>query len=71
MILDIFPGNVFSPFVEGNTLQIIFLAFVIGLSMIFLGQRTSSVARAVEQINHIIAFLMGPPVFPILYLLCF
>ena len=59
MILDIFPGNLFSPFVEGNTMQIIFLAFVIGLSMIFLGQRTSSVARAVEQINHIITFLMG------------
>lgn len=59
MILGIFPGNIFSPFVEGNTLQIIFLAFVIGLSMIFLGQRTSSVARAVEQINHIITFLMG------------
>lgn len=59
MILNIFPANIFSPFVEGNTLQIIFLAFVIGLSMIFLGQRTSSVAKAVEQINHMITFLMG------------
>ncbi|MGN0404183.1 MAG: dicarboxylate/amino acid:cation symporter [Bariatricus sp.] len=59
MILNIFPANIFSPFVEGNTLQIIFLAFVIGLSMIFLGQRTSSVAKAVEQINYIITFLMG------------
>ena len=43
MILNIFPANILSPFVEGNTLQIIFLAFVIGLSMIFLGQRTSAV----------------------------
>ncbi|MDY5846300.1 MAG: cation:dicarboxylase symporter family transporter [Bariatricus sp.] len=59
MILNIFPANIFSPFVEGNTLQIIFLAFVIGLSMIFLGQRTSAVAKAVEQINYIITFLMG------------
>lgn len=58
MILGIFPKNFFSPFIEGNTLQIIFLAFIIGLSLIFLGQRTSSVARAVEQINHIINFLM-------------
>ena len=59
MILGIFPDNIFSPFIDGNTLQIIFLAFIIGLSMIFLGQRTSSVARAVEQINHIINFLMS------------
>lgn len=59
MILNIFPANILSPFVEGNTLQIIFLAFVIGLSMIFLGQRTSAVAKAVEQINYIITFLMG------------
>jgi len=58
MFLSIFPSNIFSPFVEGNTLQIIFLAFIIGLSLIFLGQRTSSVARAVEQINNIINFLM-------------
>ncbi len=58
MFLSIFPSNIFSPFVEGNTLQIIFLAFIIGLSLIFLGQRTSAVARAVEQINHIINFLM-------------
>jgi len=58
MFLSIFPSNIFSPFIEGNTLQIIFLAFIIGLSLIFLGQRTSSVARAVEQINHIINFLM-------------
>ena len=59
MLLDIIPSNIVSPFVDGNTLQIIMLAFVIGLSMIFLGQRTSSVARAIEQINYIISFLMG------------
>ena len=59
MILGIFPDNIFSPFIEGNTLQIIFLAFIIGISMIFLGQRTYSVAKAVEQINHIINFLMS------------
>ncbi len=58
MILGVFPSNIISPFVDGNTLQIIFLAFIIGLSMIFLGQRTSSVAKAIEQINHIINFLM-------------
>ncbi len=59
MFLSIFPSDIFSPFINGNALQIIFLAFIIGLSLIFLGQRTSSVARAVEQINHLINFLMN------------
>ncbi len=58
MILDIIPRNIFSPFVDGNTLQIIFLAIVIGLALLFLGQKTTSVARAVEQINYMVQFLV-------------
>lgn len=59
MILDIIPKNFFSPFVDGNTLQIIFMALIFGFAMLFLGQRTSSVAKAVEQINYIIQFIIG------------
>ncbi|MDO4983658.1 MAG: cation:dicarboxylase symporter family transporter [Eubacteriales bacterium] len=59
MILDIIPKNIFSPFVDGNTLQIIFMALIFGFAMLFLGQRTSSVAKAVEQINYIIQFIIG------------
>ena len=59
MILGIFPSNIFSPFVDGNTLQIIILALVVGVALIFLGQRTHAVAMAVEQINHIINFIMN------------
>lgn len=58
MLLNIFPKNIFSPFVDGNTLQIIFLAVVIGIAMLFLGQKTTAVARAVEQINYIVQFLI-------------
>ncbi len=58
MLLNIIPSDIFSPFLNNNTLQIIFLAFIIGLALIFLGQRTSSIAKAIEQINHIITFLM-------------
>ena len=58
ILLGIFPKNFVSPFVEGNTLQIIFLAVVIGIAMIFLGKKTSSVAKAVEQINYIVQFLI-------------
>jgi len=58
LLLDIIPSNFVDPFSEGNTLQIILLAFIAGLSLIFLGQRTSSLAKAIEQINHVISFLM-------------
>ncbi len=58
MIIGIIPKNIFSPFVEGNTLQIIFLAVVIGVAMLFLGRKTTAIARAVEEINHIVQFLI-------------
>ena len=58
MLLGIIPKNIFSPFVDGNTLQVIFLAVVIGIAMLFLGQKTNAVAKAVEQINYIVQFLV-------------
>ena len=58
MLLAIFPSNIFSPFVDGNMLQVIFLAVVIGIAMLFLGEKTSAVARAVEQINLITQLLI-------------
>ncbi len=58
MLLGIIPKNIFSPFVEGNTLQIIFLAIVIGIVLLFLGQKTNAVAKAVEQINYVVQFII-------------
>lgn len=58
MILGIVPQNIFSPFVDGNTLQIIFLAIVFGIAMMFLAQKTTAVAQVVEQINYIVQFLI-------------
>lgn len=58
MILSIIPSNIFSPFIDGNTLQIIFLAAIVGIALLFLGQKTNSVAKAVEQINFMVQFLI-------------
>ena len=58
MLLGIIPKNIFSPFVDGNTLQIIALAVVFGIAMLFLGQKTDFVAKVVEQINYIVMFLI-------------
>ena len=58
LILGIFPSTIVEPFATGNTLQIIFLAIVIGIALLFLGRKTSAVARAVEQVNYVVQFLM-------------
>ena len=58
LILGIFPSTIIEPFATGNTLQIIFLAIVIGIALLFLGRKTSAVARAVEQVNYLVQFLM-------------
>lgn len=58
MILDIVPSNIVEPFLNGNTLQIIFVAFVVGIAMLFLGKKVDAVAQIIEQINYIVQFLM-------------
>lgn len=58
LILGIFPSTIVEPFATGNTLQIIFLAVVIGIAMLYLGQKTSAVAVAIEQVNYLVQFLM-------------
>ena len=58
MVLDIVPGNFFTPFTEANPLQIIFVAVVIGLAMLVLGAKVSSVASFVEQANSVVQLIM-------------
>ena len=58
MVLDIVPGNFFTPFTQANPLQIIFVAVVIGLAMLVLGAKVSSVASFVEQSNSVIQLIM-------------
>lgn len=58
MLLDIFPANIVQPFIDGNTLQVIALAFVVGIALLFLGRQTKAVAIAIEQLNYLVQFLM-------------
>lgn len=59
LILGIFPSNVVEPFETGNTLQIIFLAVVIGISLLYMQRQTRAVAIAIGQVNALVNFLMG------------
>ena len=59
MILGIFPATVVEPFSTGNTLQIIFLAVVIGIALLYMQRQTREIAIAIGQINALMNFLMG------------
>ena len=58
MILDIIPSNIISPFLEGNTLQVIFIAIIIGIAMLLLSEKTTVAAKFVEQTNYIVQLIM-------------
>ena len=59
MILNIFPATVVEPFATGNTLQIIFLAVVIGVALLYMQKQTREIAVIIGQINMMVNFLMG------------
>lgn len=58
LLLGIFPSNIFSPFIEGNSLQIILMAVVVGSVLLILGNQTREAALLIEQINTGFQYLM-------------
>lgn len=58
MILGIIPTNVVTPFLEGNSLQIIFMAISIGLVLLVLGEKTSALRGLLGQVNTVVQFMM-------------
>ena len=58
MVLGIIPGNLISPFLEGNSLQIIFLAICMGVSLLVLGEKAGAVRTLLDHANTVVQFLM-------------
>ncbi len=58
MLLDIVPSNLVKPFTEGNTLQLVFIAVVFGAAMLVLNDKTTAVAKIVEQLDYLVQFIM-------------
>ena len=58
MVLGIVPSNLFTPFTEGNTLQILFVGIIIGLAMLFASEKTHTVAMLMEQVSIIVQIIM-------------
>ena len=49
MILSIIPTNIITPFLEGNSLQIIFMAICVGLVLLVLGEKASALRTLLGQ----------------------
>lgn len=58
MILGIIPDNMITPFTEGNFLQIIFIAAMVGVALLVLGNKTSLVVAFIEQSNSVVQLIM-------------
>ena len=59
MLLEIVPDNLFTPFSRGNTLQILFVGICMGLAMIFISEKTQTVAVLAEQLTAIVQIIMN------------
>ena len=58
MILEIIPTNIITPFLEGNSLQIIFMAICAGLVLLVLGEKSSALRALLGQANGAVQFMM-------------
>jgi Na+/H+-dicarboxylate symporter len=59
LLLDIIPGDFVTPFLKGNTLQLIFLAIGGGLIMLLLDRQVKETLTLVGQINIILQRAIG------------
>ncbi len=59
MVLDIIPNNLFTPFSRGNTLQILFVAVIIGVAMLLIAKNTQTVADLAEELGYIVNGIMN------------
>ena len=59
MVLDVIPDNLVTPFSNNNTLQILFIGFIVGITMLIIGKNVQSVADLTEQFGSIVDGIMG------------
>lgn len=57
-ITEIVPNDIFSPFIECNMLQIVFIGTIIGIAMLFLQRQVRTLGHLVEEANTLICRLI-------------
>ena len=58
MVFDIVPSNIFQSFLDGNTLQIIFLAVITGITMLIYKGRFPVITRVVTESNLVFSTIL-------------
>lgn len=73
LFYDIIPSNLFEAFITGNAMQLIFIAVMVGVSMLILSSRVHGVFSFVEQTSIIVQTIMTgvSSVFPFLIFVMF
>lgn len=59
LIYNIVPTNIFEPFINGNSLQIIFIAVIFGIAMLMLSTKVSGIFSVVEQLSDLVQAVMS------------
>lgn len=58
MILEIIPNNIFTPFIDGNSLQVIVIAVCVGMATLAAGEKLAIVQSLLSQINIIVTTIV-------------
>ena len=58
MVLGAFPNDLFRPFIEGNVLQIVLIAFLVGVCIVILGKRALNLKVLVDDIKTLLLKMM-------------
>lgn len=70
LLLTIIPTNFIKPFLEGNILQIVVIATLLGICILMLGERVSTAKKIIHELKQIV-FSMMNIVSKIIYLTIF
>ncbi|MEU0673480.1 cation:dicarboxylase symporter family transporter [Streptomyces sp. NPDC006172] len=60
-LTDIVPNSFFGPFVEGNILQVIFLAVVFGIAIKLVGKTGEPIVTAVGRLTAVVFKVLSSP----------
>jgi len=59
LLLEIIPADVVSPFLNGNAMQVVFLALIMGLACLALGDLVKDLGKVVEQLSLLMQQIMN------------
>ncbi|MEG1813703.1 MAG: cation:dicarboxylase symporter family transporter [Clostridia bacterium] len=59
MVLAVVPTNILAPFLDSNTLQLIFLGVCVGVAFLLLGERAAQAADVFRQLDRVVGLLMS------------